>query len=335
MSTVIRPLKPSAPNLLITCRGPGAVAIPRDPGRTWDSLELYFDEAHASKEIPRSLADGIVFDPDRTRRKLGVLAALARAGSMPEIWTYDRVCIADDDVSPVGCTFADVFRLFERLEDSTGAQIGQAALTSDSYVCHSHTKRDPRFVWRSVNFVEVMAPIFTRAALARYASFFGETVMCWGFDSVWSARELRAGRPLVILDATPLRHSRPLYSGVAYRNLTESPHDEGLAFMARHGVRPVPSYAFGGVDAFGRWSGAFRCDAPVAARAQECAAAPRWTCVWRRRRGFVCDRHRALVESVAIAERTSCQLTLLEPWELAAMHDPRISRGEKGKSDAA
>jgi hypothetical protein len=311
-------------DLLIVCKGPGAVPLPAPDG--YDLLEIYFHPSQ-HREAETSSADYVVFDPDRNVRKLGVVAKLLRPGVQLPISDYDRAMIADDDITPVGCSVADIFRLAAEVEAATGCRISQPGLTRESP--HSHpvllVDERARFAWRRTSFVEVMTPVFTRDALREHSAFFHESVMGWGYDVLWSVREMRAGRPLAVLDATPVHHSRPIGKGIAYSGLALAPETEADNFMRRHSVLGTPvGFAFGGVTPEGEWLGA-RCDPPPALRLPcEAAAVARFQ--WLREERWICEACMAKTRSYGELAGIAVQFRKLTDEEREGTKDPRAPR---------
>lgn len=221
-------------------KGPGALSLSRERD-AWDLLEIYFmepDIRSIEAGTKKTDADFVVFERDRMKRKFAIIKAIFRSDSF---WRhYERVMMADDDVIPVGCNFSDIFNLFER----AGARFGQPALTHDSFYSHIVTLQNMNFVWRRTNFSEVMCPIFTREALADHLDSFDETISGFGLDILWSFVEWTKHGGAAILDATPIRHTRPVGAGVAYRGLTA--HDELRQFVMSRRLPIVPQCCYGG-----------------------------------------------------------------------------------------
>ena len=115
---------------------------------------------------------------------------------------YDAIWLPDDDLA-ISVEHANLlFRRFREL----GLVMGQPALVGAN-VNHASTRRDPRFLYRFVTFVEMMCPIFTREALDQVLDTFRLSRSGWGVDCVW-ARRFRE-RPVAILDEIPVRHLKP------------------------------------------------------------------------------------------------------------------------------
>lgn len=217
--------------LLIINKGPGAVPIAREAD-AWDLMEIYFakkDIAAIESDSTRSDANYVVFERDRNMRKFAIIKRLFER--LPDLWNYDAVMMLDDDLVPVRCHISDIFDLFMQ----TGLRVGQPALTEDSYWSHEVVLRNARFRWRRTNFAEVMCPVMTMAALRDYIPLFDETVSGFGLDMYWSAVEWKLHGGVAVLDATPMRHTRPVRGGVAYQGL--SPGEERYTFFRRHNLK--------------------------------------------------------------------------------------------------
>lgn len=138
----------------------------------------------------------------------------------PEIFrSYDAIWFPDDDVDMDGASICRMFDLFV----AHGLSLAQPALTHDSYFSHSAVLRDPGYILRHCNFVEVMAPVFSREALALLAPTFVHSGIGWGLDFLWPRllqRETR-GHLMGIIDATPMRHTRPVGRGEIYEGASD------------------------------------------------------------------------------------------------------------------
>ncbi|WP_157451289.1 DUF707 domain-containing protein [Caldimonas taiwanensis] len=127
---------------------------------------------------------------------------------------YDAFWFPDDDIAATTDTLNRMFALFHGF----GLSLAQPALTRDSYYTWDTLLQQPDYLLRFCRFVEVMVPIFDRAALKACMHTFSESRSGWGLDWVWP--ELCGkGRPdsIAVIDATPVRHTRPL-GGNLYKN---------------------------------------------------------------------------------------------------------------------
>lgn len=127
---------------------------------------------------------------------------------------YDAFWFPDDDLSATTDVINRMFALFHGFSLS----LAQPALTRDSFRSWDQLLERPEYVLRHVAFVEVMAPIFEKSALRACLPTFTMSRSGWGLDWVWPKLAGR-GRPdsIAIIDATPVRHTRPL-GGDLYRN---------------------------------------------------------------------------------------------------------------------
>lgn len=224
---VFRELHQTRKNLLILCRGPGAIEPPVvEPNRNWDLLEIYWDAGEIAElesaadgklvDPPRiSEADGVVFETDPKKHKFHIVKEWVNAQGGGLIG-YEAIALTDDDIDPVD-TWSGIFTAFTEFRFVSGCRVAQPALTRESFYAHEITRQELGTSGpRETTFVEVMCPIFTANKLYDYLECFDEDVSTWGFEALWSAGELRKGRWLAILDNAPVRHVRKIGQGHAY-----------------------------------------------------------------------------------------------------------------------
>lgn len=165
--------------------------------RNWDLVVSWYD---AAPYVP-------VVD-ERVLRQPGgkwdVLAA--QFAAHPELLDYDYIWVPDDDID-TDC--ATINRLFE-LTAAYGLWMSQPALTADSYYSHLHTLQCPSFELRFTNFVEVMAPCMSRASILRTLPLMPASPTGHGLDFVWGRLEDDNHWRSAIIDAAPVRHTRPV-----------------------------------------------------------------------------------------------------------------------------
>ncbi|MEX3999153.1 DUF707 domain-containing protein [Paraburkholderia sp. EG285A] len=161
---------------------------------------------------------------------------------------YSAFWFPDDDLLATTETLNRMFGFFHTF----GLSLAQPALTNDSYHYWPITLQDSRYLIRFTQFVEVMAPIFDRTALKACAQTFGESRSGWGLDFVWPKLCGRGRHDSIgIIDATPVKHTRPL-GGELYKNNAElTPHDDAEKMLKKYGVERIrktaTKYSFGGV----------------------------------------------------------------------------------------
>ncbi len=145
---------------------------------------------------------------------------------------YEYVWLPDDDLL---CKPEDVDRMF-RMCETLGLELAQPALTVDSYFAHIITLQHSAFMLRFTDFVEVMAPVFSRSMLARIMPTLDDVVSGYGLDQLWP-RMSRMGK-VAVIDETPVKHTRPL-GGPNYKFSKDAgipPHVEGWLCNASHFV---------------------------------------------------------------------------------------------------
>jgi hypothetical protein len=130
----------------------------------------------------------------------------------PWIFEYDAVWLADDDIEAETATLADMFDIFHERE----LWIGQPSKTKDSFQSHPMFRCKPGILLRYTEFVEEQMPIFSKATLGRLWETFGETKSGWGLGLVWPKIVGFPPDRLGVIDATPVRHTRPHQTGEMY-----------------------------------------------------------------------------------------------------------------------
>ena len=162
---------------------------------------------------------------------------------------YEAVWFPDDDLSVEGGTLNRMFALFH----AHRLCLAQPALTRNSFFTWSTLLQRPRSVLRYTHFVEVMAPLFRRDALRRCQPTFDESTSGWGLDWIWPTLCADAGLGrMAVLDATPVRHTRPV-GGELYRlNPELTPRADADRLLRKYGlaeVRAEAKYSFDGLVA--------------------------------------------------------------------------------------
>lgn len=174
----------------------------------------------------------------------GIAALLADRPDLLE--RYETFWFPDDDIAADTLALNRMFAFF----CAYGLSLAQPALTLDSYYTWKTLRQDPRCHVRYTRFVEVMVPLFSRAALRACAPTFSQSRSGWGLDWVWPTLCRRAGADrIAILDATPVRHTRPVGGELYRRHPDMDPRRDAARVLAAYGipeVRAVAKYSFEG-----------------------------------------------------------------------------------------
>jgi GT2 family glycosyltransferase len=140
-------------------------------------------------------------------------AALAAA----PLGDADWLLLVDDDVIvPRG--FLD---RFVALAEGYGFELAQPAHAFASHAAWDVTRRRPGVLARRTRFVEIGPITAISAKAARELLPFPDLRMGWGLDGRWSAIAADHDWPIGIIDATPIRHLKPVASSY--------PRDEAIA----------------------------------------------------------------------------------------------------------
>ena len=118
----------------------------------------------------------------------------------------DWLLVADDDVVlPAG--FLDAFLL---VAERAGLRLAQPAHAFASHAAWPVTRRRPGSLARLTRFVEIGPVTAIHRDAYPVLLPFPELEMGWGLDAHWSAKAADAGLALGVVDATPVRHVRPI-----------------------------------------------------------------------------------------------------------------------------
>lgn len=198
--------------------------------RTWDLCLSYYGNN------PEEWRDRCEYFLPRKGSKFEGLAAVLDQADF--IWGYDYIWFPDDDLLIDGSeinTFFATARRFDLL-------LAQPALAPGCFINHRITEQQKDFRVRFTSFVEIMAPLFSREALAIVAPSFGINESGYGLDHLWPAL---LGAPLNrigVVDEVAMVHTRPM--GATY-NL-ERASREGWDLLDKFGLRQL--YAnYGGI----------------------------------------------------------------------------------------
>jgi len=118
---------------------------------------------------------------------------------------YDYIFIWDDDLEVEGFSF----KRFIDVMRKNRVEYCQPALTLDSHINIDITRVSPGSVGRFTDYVENMAPVFTRAAWLKYWNAIDETTTFWGGQYTECARFVCGYKRMGIIDTETISHTRP------------------------------------------------------------------------------------------------------------------------------
>jgi hypothetical protein len=128
---------------------------------------------------------------------------------------YDAVWFPDDDLLMDTQSINRMFDLFCAFNLS----LAQPALSWDSYCYHFILLRNDDSILRYTNFVEVMAPVFSKDALSYLGKTFNQVRFGHGLDFLWPYLiEPKFGQnAIAVIDAVEMVHTRPGGGGDIYK----------------------------------------------------------------------------------------------------------------------
>lgn len=230
--------------LVVTRAGPdslhGQWQDGAEPAR-FDLLVSAFDP-----RAPRP-AQGDLFEL-RPGSKVAGYAALFR--DRPELLRqYDRIALLDDDLATDAAQLNRMFDLCAR-HDLT---LAQPALSHDSHFTYAGLLAQPAFTLRYVTYIEMMCPIFRTDALARALPLFDLGYES-GIDLIWCNLFDAPEQRFAILDACPVRHTKPVGDAKALNGFTDGRrYEDDIGQILRQFDLPwLPCVPYGAADRAGR-----------------------------------------------------------------------------------
>ncbi|MCU1642233.1 MAG: hypothetical protein JWN03_2508 [Nocardia sp.] len=210
--------------------------------RNWDLVVSYFGDdplRFRGDDVPRL---------DRKGPKWPALHHVLTVDLAEVIDRYDYVWLPDDDLATDTASINDLFEYSARYRLS----LAQPALTEDSYFSHEITLVDRRFELRYTDFVEIMAPCFSREFLTRYLPTFDKTQTGWGLDRHWP-RFAPNTSAIAIVDAVTVRHTRPVGGPnmAAARATGVNPDLEYRNYLLTHQIYDLTARVHRGIGATG------------------------------------------------------------------------------------
>jgi hypothetical protein len=163
-----------------------------------------------------------------------------------DVFCYDRVWLPDDDLRAT----KDDINLFFDIVEKHALTLAQPALTRDSHLGHFVTLHNRSFHLRFTNFVECMAPCFSRDFLKQMLPTFNANISGYGLDYI-RATKISDWTRVAIIDAVTVCHTRPVggpnYVHVASAGKTV--HQEMREVLTKYGITAVdPPFVRGGID---------------------------------------------------------------------------------------
>jgi hypothetical protein len=173
----------------------------------------------------------------------------------PEILDqYDYIMFPDDDLlfEPSG-----INTLFETVS-GWNLDIAQPSLLPSSHVSYPITMHCPKFLLRYTNYIEAMCPIIRTDYLRTLLPMIERWPTGWGQDDIWAMLMPDPTYRAAFIDAAPVLHTRPLYTGDIYKTfkaLGMDPEEDLRAVRRSFNGLPKPKLIYGGVSSSGKRCG--------------------------------------------------------------------------------
>jgi hypothetical protein len=206
-----------------------------DAERNWDLIVNYFgDDPQCYRR------DDVRRIDSKSQKWLALHDLIQKLDE--EVFCYDHIWLPDDDLRATKDGINLLFEIFAK----HSLALAQPALTPDSHISHLITLRSKSFQLRFTNFVEIMAPCFSRDCLKQLLPSFNENQSGWGLDFIWPTR-IADWKRIGIIDAVTVCHTRPL-NGPNYPFLANKGKDarqEMAELLIKYGVTPQQPFVRG------------------------------------------------------------------------------------------
>lgn len=164
---------------------------------------------------------------------------------------YDYIMFPDDDLLFEPNGLSNLFKIMA----SNDLDIGQPSLLPSSHISYPVTAHCPGFALRYTNYVEPMCPIIRTDYLRTLLPILARWPTGWGQDDIWTMMMAKPAYRAAFIDASPILHTRPLYTGAVYKTFERLGMDpEGDLKEVRKTFRgvPLPKLIYGGISDDGR-----------------------------------------------------------------------------------
>lgn len=145
---------------------------------------------------------------------------------------YDIIWLPDDDLKINASSLDYLFNIFFQ----NNLWLAQPSLTADSPHSHPITIQKSNTRIRYTNFVESMAPVFSREALFKCLPTFSESISGWGLDIIWPKLLGMPRNKIAVIDSVAVEHTKPLWQGELYKKLNTDPRDEMTELLQNYGI---------------------------------------------------------------------------------------------------
>ena len=153
------------------------------------------------------------------------------AANLPKLHRqYDLYAFFDSDIEITTTALNRLFLIGETL----GLDLFQAGLGKRSHCSHRSLFVQDRSLVRSVDFVEIMMPVFSHRALQRCTPTFGESESGYGLDYLWG--HILNYQSMAVVDAVVAEHPRPVSSQHWRTSAGLRPAEEMEIVMRKHGL---------------------------------------------------------------------------------------------------
>jgi hypothetical protein len=178
----------------------------------------------------------ISFNNDQSSSKFEKFHKYVNVGKI-NLNDYDFFWLVDDDIRISQKSASNFFHLFDTYHLDI-AQPGCLGFAMGKQI----VRRDSRFLLRFTNYVDGMAPIFSRRAVENCLHTFENSQSGRGIDHVWAALLENPLDKIAVIDSSLMMHMKP--SGGEYSRFNNSIENQYRAVRARYEANTQIYYAW-------------------------------------------------------------------------------------------
>lgn len=143
---------------------------------------------------------------------------------------YDYVWLPDDDV----LIYTEEINKLFNIADNYKLDLCQPSMVG--FVSHHITRPIDNCILRYTNFVEVLAPLFSKQTFLKLVPEFNLNKSAWGYDYLWPYLLRFPQDKIAIIDDIVMNHTKPVGSSYGDR-FPKPPHEDLRDILQKYNIR--------------------------------------------------------------------------------------------------
>jgi hypothetical protein len=143
---------------------------------------------------------------------------------------YKFIWLPDDDVKILSKDINELFNIANQYD------LSLCQPSMKGYISHSITSPIEGNILRYTNFVEILAPLFSKESLLKLYNTFDLNFSSWGYDYLWPYLLDYPSNKIAIIDKIVMEHTKPV--GGNYSRFPISPDKEMNILLSTFNITP-------------------------------------------------------------------------------------------------